>query len=235
MVGRWAGLNTRTKLREMTSDVQFELVGVELAQEDVMEFYFGSEIAPGGYAWVFPKGDGVANVGLGVRGASRPAFEYLRDFVDSMPGLRNAEVVGIVAGGVPLQGPLEKTVGDGVLLVGDAARQVDPLTGGGIYNAMHCGVIAGETLLRAVAEEDFSEAVLMEYDREWRAQVGATLIQSLQVKKILEKMTDTDLNTAARLMKDVKLMDFNLKGTGSLMQGMPVDIVQFVQSLLLKN
>lgn len=235
MVGRWAGLNTRTRLREMTSDVQFELAGVELEQEDIMDFYFSRELAPGGYAWVFPKGRGVANVGLGVRGAPETALEYLRKFIDSMRPLRNAKVIGIVAGGVPLQGPLERTVGNGVLLVGDAARQVDPLTGGGIYNAMHCGVIAGKTILKAIAKKDFGEAVLMDYEREWRSSIGTTLLQSLQIRRMHENFSDEEINAAAKLMKEMIRGEFGINGDTQLMRGMPSDILHFIHTLLLKN
>lgn len=234
-VGRWAGFNTRVKLGETTSNVQFEVVGVELDRTDMMEFYFGREIAPGGYAWVFPKGKDIANVGLGVRDSRKPALEYLQDFVASRKNLRNGRIIGVVAGGVPLQGPVEKSVSNGVLLVGDAARQADPLTGGGIYNAMHCGVIAGNILKKAIDRKDFSEGMLMEYDKAWREQIGITLVKSLQVKRILEDMGDEELNAAAKLMKNVRRDSFSIKDSSKLMQGMPVDIVQLLQTLLLKN
>lgn len=232
-VGRWAGLSTRARVRDMIACVQLELAGVELERRDVMEFYFGSKIAPGGYAWVFPKGRGVANVGLGVRNAGRNAYEYLLDFIASMESLRGGRVISVVAGGVPVQGPLEKSVAQGVLLVGDAARQLDPLTGGGIYNAMHCGVIAGRVLKKAVDKADFSEDMLMEYDRVWRRRIGCTLVKSLQVRRILDSMGDEELNAAARVMGRVKPGDFRMEE--GLMQGMPLDIGRFVYSLLLKN
>jgi digeranylgeranylglycerophospholipid reductase len=231
-VGRWAGLNTRARLRAMIACVQFELVGVELERSDIMEFYFGSKIAPGGYAWVFPKGRDVANVGLGVRWARRSAYECLLDFVASMENLREGKVISVVAGGVPVQGPLEKSVAQGVLLVGDAARQLDPLTGGGIYNAMHCGVIAGRVLKKAVDKADFSEGMLMEYDKAWRKQIGSTLVKSLQVRRILDSMSDEELNAAAKVVRNANFRDFALKDETNRF---PLDMLQFVQGLLLKN
>jgi digeranylgeranylglycerophospholipid reductase len=234
LVGRWAGLSTRSPVRELTSCAEYELVGVELERTDVMEFYFGSRVAPGGYAWVFPKGDGVANVGIGVRGANSSAIHRLREFIKNMDNLSSGTPTRLVAGGVPVGGPLERTVAQGVLLVGDAARQIDPLTGGGIYNAMHCGAIAGEVLARAVEAEDFSQGFLMEYEDRWRKELGSVLDTCLRLKKILDAMSDEDIDTAARLMGRVNI-GVRKPGEGPLHQGMSIDIMGFLQGLLLKN
>ncbi len=233
-VGRWAGLTTRSPVREMTSCVEYEMVGVDIDSPDVMEFYFGSEIAPGGYAWVFPKGGDTVNVGLGVRGGEGSAISYLREFVRGMEGLRKGRVTRLVSGGVPVQGPIEKSVAQGIVLVGDAARQIDPLTGGGLYNAMHCGVIAGEAVARAVEAKDFSEEYLRGYEKKWREEIGITLLKSLQLKRILDAMSDEDINAAARFMGRVDLGELRLE-KGPLHQGMALDIVGFLQGLLLKN
>ncbi len=231
-VGRWAGLNVQTS--EMVSNAQFEIAGTSLENPEVLEFHFGSRIAPRGYAWIFPKGKDVANVGLGVRDSADSALEYLRRFVDSKKNLHGS-VIGIVAGAVPVQGPVEKSVGNGVLLVGDAARQVDPLTGGGIYNAMRCGTIAAEVLKEAAQKNDFSEKTLLEYDRRWRATIGKVLLMSLKIKGILEKMSDEDLDAVARAMQAYKFKNIDIKDVGTIISSLPPDFVEFVQSLLNKN
>ncbi|MFQ6136285.1 MAG: NAD(P)/FAD-dependent oxidoreductase [Candidatus Hydrothermarchaeales archaeon] len=231
-VGRWAGINTRTRLDQMTSNVQFEMVGIELDAPHSMEFHFGHKVAPGGYAWVFPKGKDVANVGLGVRGVEKTALEYLNEFIESKENLRNGSVIEINTGGVPVQGPIDKSVGSGVVLVGDSARQVDPLTGGGIYNAMHCGVIAGEVIKEAIEKKDFSERFLMEYDRRWRGTIGKGLLRSLKVKNGLQKMSDEDLNLVARAMRELKLGDIDIKDISQTLFRLPPEFLQFVQSLI---
>lgn len=234
VVGRWAGVITRSPVRELTSCAEYELVGVDLDSSDVMEFHFGSRIAPGGYAWVFPKGDDIANVGLGVRGTDTSAIHYLREFIKNTENLRTGTATRLVTGGVPVQGPLEKTVSQGFLLVGDAARQVDPLTGGGIYNAMYCGVIAGEVLTRAAERQDFSEESLSEYEDKWRKELGVVLEISLRLKKILNAMSDEDIDTAARFMGRVDIGGMK-PVEGPLHQGMSIDILGFLQGLLLKD
>lgn len=232
-VGRWAGMDTRSPLSQLTANVQFEMVGVEVDPE-VLEFYFGNGVAPKGYAWVFPKGDDVANVGLGVRDYSATAFEYLQRFVASKEHLRKGGIVDMVAGGVPVEGPIKESVANGLLLVGDAARQIDPLTGGGIYNAMHCGVIAAKTIVEAIEKGDLSAAGLKGYEERWRADLGEKLLKSTRVKEALEKLSDEDFDKIARSMQGVNLGDVDIKDVTKAIFRMPPELLNFIRSLLKK-
>ena len=65
MVARWAGLDTRVPSRDMESCAQYLMTNVNVDQ-DAIYLHFGDNVAPGGYAWVFPKGGDAANIGLGV-------------------------------------------------------------------------------------------------------------------------------------------------------------------------
>lgn len=211
-IARWAGMNTALKLVDIESGVQFQMVGIDLESSSTMEFYLGSRIAPGGYAWVFPKGEDMANVGLGVLGsrAERPAIEYLRDFVDKMPGLRKGKIIEINAGGVPVGGPIKKTVKDNLLVVGDAARQVNALTGGGIDAAMRAGDIAGDVAAKAVAEGNVSEKRLNEYEKRWREQMSRKLERYLKAKNVLIGLSDEDLDRLAKALSEVKFERISL-------------------------
>lgn len=211
-VARWAGLNTYLKLDDIETGVQFQMVGVNFESPSMMEHYFGNKIAPGGYCWVFPKGEDMANVGLGVLGsrAERRPIEYLRDFVAQMPGLSKGKMIEINAGGVPVGGPLKQTVKDNLLVVGDAARQVNALTGGGIDSAMRAGDIAGEVAAKAVAEGDTSEKRLGEYEKRWRDLMGKRLERYLKAKNVLVSLTDDDLDRLAKALSDVKFDKISL-------------------------
>src|SRR5687768_11389052 len=84
MVGRWAGLDTRVPSRDMESCAQYVVSNIAF-DPDAIYLHFGDQVAPGGYAWVFPKGVGVANVGLGIvalKGGGRPAREWLHGYID---------------------------------------------------------------------------------------------------------------------------------------------------------
>lgn len=205
-IGRWVEIKTALKLEDIESGIQFQMVGVKPEDTSLMEFYFSSGIAPGGYAWFFPKGEDTANVGLGVLGsrADRRPVEYLREFVRKMPHISCGKVVEVNAGGVPVSGPLKQTVKENVMLVGDAARQVNPLTGGGIDSAMRAGTIAGEVAAKAVDEGDTSEKRLMEYEKRWREAIGKRLEKYLKGKEVLLKLTDEELDQLARTLSSVR-------------------------------
>ncbi|BDZ69828.1 hypothetical protein GCM10025861_03450 [Methanobacterium petrolearium] len=98
-VGRWANLKTGLKPGNMESCAQFEMVGVEMEQFGCIELIFGS-VAPGGYAWIFPKGDDMANVGLGVLSnrTEKTAYQHLLEFVDEYPATQNAQPVELNVG-----------------------------------------------------------------------------------------------------------------------------------------
>jgi digeranylgeranylglycerophospholipid reductase len=231
-IGRWAGISNRTRLGEMTSNVQFEMVGIEMEDPRVLEFYLGGEHAPGGYVWIFPKGRDVANVGLGIRKSKETALAYLNKFIADHENLSKGSVAGVVVGGVPVEGPMDKSVGNGVVLVGDSARHVDPLTGGGIYNAMHCGTLAAGVIKEALDAGDFSAEFLQKYHELWWKDVGEGLMRSLRVKEILEKLGDDELNQIARFMQGMKFGEIDIKEASSIVTQFPPEFAEFVQSLL---
>ena len=165
-VGRWGGIDTRLRLADIATCAEFFMSGVECNRE-YCELFFGYDIAPRGYAWVFPKGEQCANVGVGiggdVSGEYHRARDYLNAFVhDKFP---DGTVMAEMYGAVPLSGPVYETVANGLVLAGDAARHVNPLTGGGILEAMQGGKIAGEVIAKAVREHNCSKRRLREYEK----------------------------------------------------------------------
>jgi len=214
-VGRWAGINTRLQPSNISVCAEFLMCDIEL-NGDYSEFFLGSEVAPKGYAWVFPKGEDCANVGLGIGGdvsdEKHRALDYLKAFVrNKFPdGKTVAEMYGVV----PLSGPSYESVADGLILVGDAARQVNPLTGGGILYAMHAGEIAGDVIAKAVQEKDFSKKRLMEYENRWRSEFGKRLETGFKAKEFFFKLSDEDLNTLAHSLVGVKIKELS---TGALL------------------
>ena len=184
-VGRWAGLDTQLPLNDTMACAQFLLAGISL--DPTCTYYtISDEFAPGGYVWVFPKGDGKANVGLGVQ-ADLPrranAIELLTRFIEAQPNLARGYPVTLVAGNVPVALPPARIVGDGVVLIGDAARQVDPLTGGGIINAMIAGRIAAQVAVDAIAARDVSANFLSRYADEWRKTRGSKMERNYRLRE----------------------------------------------------
>lgn len=204
-VARWAGLNTATRPKDMESAAQFEMVGVEMEDNNCIEFYFGS-VAPGGYAWIFPKGDDIANVGLGVLSTEtdKSAYEHLLEFVESCPATRNAQPVELNIGGDPVGGMPKELVADSLMVVGDAAGQVNPLTGGGIISGMTGGMLAGRVAAAAVSEGDVSKKRLSEYERLCREEIGKEIDKYLKVKDYMLTLSDSELDSIAEAFQDVE-------------------------------
>jgi digeranylgeranylglycerophospholipid reductase len=208
-VGRWAGIDTTLQLQDIESCAQF-LVHDASIDGEYTEFFLGNSIAPSGYAWSFPKGEKLANIGLGMQGSRSKPGEAVRLLKELMKTrFPNGKVVEMVVGGDPCSGPIDSAIADGVMLVGDAAHQTDPLTGGGILNAMQAGIIAGEVAAKAISAGDVRRAALKEYEDRWREDIGKTIARSFQLKEFFVKLTDEDLNQliGSLAKEDITKMD----------------------------
>lgn len=203
MVGRWAGLDTRVPSRDMESCAQYVVSGIDF-DPDAFYLHFGDDVAPGGYAWVFPKGVGTANVGLGIvalKGRGRPARQWLDGYLDSYfpTGVRT----GYTVGGVIVHPTVKRTVADGVILCGDAAHMVNPLSGGGIVNAMKAGRLAAEVATDALAARDTSAARLQRYHESWMSLLGEDHLRFYRIKEALNKFDDGFYNRLARTVNGI--------------------------------
>jgi len=211
-VGRWAGIDTALKLSDIETCAQFLMTDIDF-NPDYCDFYVGNEIAPGGYVWVFPKGKHEANVGVGIlgtRSGEMKAIDFLRRFVkEKYP---DGQALELIVGGVPVSGPLERTIANGLVLVGDAARVTDPITGGGIVNAMLTGQIAGEVAAKAISNGDTSTKALSEYEDRWKSAIGGALDNSLRAKEVFTKMPDEKLDALAHSIKDVDFSELTATG-----------------------
>jgi digeranylgeranylglycerophospholipid reductase len=198
MVGRWAGLDTRVPARDMESCAQYVLEGVEF-DPDAIYLQFGDQIAPGGYAWLFPKAPGVANVGLGLvalKADGRNAREYLDAWI-ARRYPRGARA-GATVGGVIVHTTIKRTYADGVLIAGDAAHMINPLSGGGIVNAMKAGRLAGRVAAAAICAGDTGAERLSEYHAQWMALLGDDHVKYYRLKRALEDVDDRFFNALAR-------------------------------------
>jgi len=198
-VARWAGIEPQG---DIVSCIQFKVVGASL-EDCTTHIYWGKKWAPGGYAWIFPREDDQAMVGIGVRKASKSAYEYLMDFINNHPAasskLRGSTVIGINGGSVPLE-TTKKTVVGNVLVVGDAAGQVNSVNGAGIDYAIICGRMAGEVAAEAIRSED-PEKTLMKYEKMWRQNLGKEFKACLTAKRILDRMDDAQLDLFINSLK----------------------------------
>ncbi len=207
MVGKWSGLRTLNRVRDYHAGFQYEMVGVEGIEEwNWLHLYFGEDVAPKGYVWIFPKGDGVANVGIGVLAKESSwgnrAQDYLDRWIERNPDLfRNASVTEINGSGIPVSSRVPEPIADGVMLVGDAAQLVNPIHGGGIIIAMSAAQIAARVGGEALRNGDVSKAALQPYvDEYWSTGEGAVTEKLLRLRYFSENLSDKDFERLASIL-----------------------------------
>lgn len=162
---------------------------------DQVEVYLGQGIAPGLFGWWIPDGAGGARVGVAVSAGpvtARAYFDRLVEQVGRRFGKPLRSPTGFIVSGVPI-GLVPRTSAAGVLLVGDAAAQVKPLSGGGIFTGMRCAEIAADVAHAALGEGDLSAGRLRAYDDAWRAELGDEFARALYLRRVLLRLTDDDL------------------------------------------
>ncbi len=190
-VGRWMGIDTSLKLKEIAKGFQYDML-TPIGAPELLEIHIGKEVAPGGYIWIFPKGPNRANIGVGVDGDDpRTAKHYLDKFMEENE-IRGS-VLQHVSGTIPLKPPSHPVHADNMMLVGDAARFVNPMHGGGITEAMDSGRKAGEVASLAASVNDFSASSLEVYSVEL-----GKVIKELEIlerfKEVVVSMEDDELD-----------------------------------------
>ena len=173
-VAKWAGLKAITKPKHMEAGVQFEMCNAKMERNDVLEFYFGS-VAPGGYFWLFPKGDDIVNAGLAIipEMAEKSAYEYLVDAVNNCYALKDAQPVELNVGGDPV---------------------------GGLVKEMYNDNITAE----AIAAGDCSKEFLKKYADLVDEAMGHDMDKYTKACDYLWSLNDDDLNSIAKAFQDIE-------------------------------
>ncbi len=198
--GKLAGVDTTLETDLIFSCAQYLLGGIEI-QPDRVEFWVGKKLAPGGYAWVFPKGKDCANVGLGVNPTcvmGKNAKDLLDDFICKR--FSKHSKLEMMSGGVPFFSRKSILVKDNLLFVGDAARLADPLSGAGIANAILSGKIAGEVASEFI-KKNHPRNYLKEYEKKFMEKKGRYLRFYSFCRKVFLKMSDSDYDSVVLFLK----------------------------------
>ncbi|QSZ66831.1 NAD(P)/FAD-dependent oxidoreductase [Methanofollis aquaemaris] len=210
---RWCGIDTTVPVQDLMSCIQYLVTDIDI-DPVCNDFYLGNEVAPQGYLWVFAKGERCANVGIGIPASKTGPGNRAKDHLDRFMAehFPDGKIIECVFGGDPVCRPLDCTVSDGLMIIGDAARVVDPITGGGIGNAMLTGRLAVEVAAKAIATGDTSKAALMPYDEGWRnAKMGRDLERNYKVKEFFIKLSDEKMNDLADSIANIDFDEFSVK------------------------
>jgi flavin-dependent dehydrogenase len=171
-----------------------------------VEVYFDRSLAPGGFAWLVPTREGKGLAGLLTR---HQPDSYLRNFLNTLSShgkLISTEVVPRY-GIIPLR-PLPRTYADRILVVGEAAGQVKPTTGGGIYYGLLCADIAAEVLHQAFLTGDFSSSRLSAYQKQWRALLGRELQIGHWARWVYSRLSNRSIDHLFHIAAQNGIADF---------------------------
>jgi len=132
--------------------------------------------------------------------SARAYYQRLIVHLEKRFGTALGKPTAFLVSGIPI-GTVPRTFGDHVLLVGDAAAQVKPLSGGGIYTGMRCAEIAVRVLDGALRRQDVGAGALAEYDRAWRAELGEEFRKALYLRRVFTRLTDRDLDALIEALR----------------------------------
>ncbi|MEW6295520.1 MAG: NAD(P)/FAD-dependent oxidoreductase [Candidatus Diapherotrites archaeon] len=219
-IARMAGMQTTQTLYHVDSGFEYEMAGIDFGEENLIHLFFGNKIASRGYLWIFPKGKDYANVGIGIGANTQETAKYYLDaWIDSMPGLKKGSIIQVMAGGIPVGGFLEHHAVNGLIVVGDAAHQVNPIHGGGMGLAIEAGRLAAEVIKKAHEAKDFSQNFLFQFDPLWYEKRGNQLKSILKRRKMFEALSDNDFETLASSMSGEDVLKL---AEGDLMQSIAI-------------
>jgi digeranylgeranylglycerophospholipid reductase len=172
---------------------QYDMTNCHVEDESKLEIFIGHKKAPAGYIWIFPKGNQAANVGIGLKGSG--AKQLLDKFLQEHPAaFERARIERTQAAPVPVGGEIDDYVSDNMMLCGDAAGQVIPLTGAGIHTSLVAGKIAGEVAGKASKEGDTSSKRLHAYKDRFDTLWAGKISNSLKALESFERFSDEELN-----------------------------------------
>lgn len=211
---RQAGLKC-AEASMMVIGANAEVDEVRDVETDSVQVFLGRSYAPGFYAWIIPRKDGTAKVGLAAKQGNPK--ELLHRFMSKHPiaskMLKKAKVLRTTFHPIPLGGFIPKTFSNGFLAVGDAASQVKPTTGGGVILGMNCAKIAAGTALEALLADDVSASFLSAYQKRLRRNFGFDVNFMRGIRRMLDGISDAKLDslikTCVRLGLDEDLRDFS--------------------------
>lgn len=233
-----AGINTTVALADLDSCVQYLVTDIDIEPETNV-FYWSNADCPHGYIWIFAKGPRSANIGIGIPGTKSGNGHRAKDYLDRFmeKHFPNGKITELIVGGVSTCKPLESTVADNLIICGDAARFSDPFTGGGIYQALYSGRLAGEIAADAAASGDCSRKALAVYEKTWReSRMGKFLARSALIRDVFFRMDDTMLNEIIGSVPDLHLDEVTVPSVlTSMLKNNPWIVAKFPMLLLRRN
>jgi digeranylgeranylglycerophospholipid reductase len=199
--------------------------------QDELFLIMGSQFAPRGYAWSFPRGNGRVRLGVGVLhpDSEDDARGYLDSIMRDLPQLvdkfKDASPIEYHTGLFPSEGPVARFSRDGLLLAGDAAGHGSTLVGEGIRFAIYSGQMAGAVAAEAVKAQNTSAAFLERFDKQWRSRFGRDMDIAYMINKRIANYTDDQWDGALDLMRRLTPAQMALALRGDFSAGLVMGVL----------
>jgi len=174
-----------------------------LDDQDRVHVYVGQKVAPGFFAWEIPCGD-FTRVGVCVSAGHAAPSTYLKRVL-SMTDLKEEKVIASAAGVIPI-GPPSRTYAERVMIVGDAAGQAKPLSGGGIYTGIVAAGCAAETAIEALERQEFGASALSKYQARWKREIGKELDRGSTLRRVYLGLSDEKLDEIGGILSKPKVL-----------------------------
>ncbi|MDR1404853.1 MAG: NAD(P)/FAD-dependent oxidoreductase [Candidatus Methanoplasma sp.] len=169
-------------------------------RDNIMTLRIGSEYAPGFFSWEIPFGD-MMRVGLCIKaGTGSNPNEYLKKLL-RVSGIKDCDIISRYSGKIPLGGR-RRSYGDRTLLIGDAAGQVKPISGGGLYPICMAAPILRDTAEESLLTDRTSSRFLSRYEEGWKRKIGRELSRGYRIRKIYTGLSDRDLDRVSEIISD---------------------------------
>lgn len=191
-------------------------IGMELnntnLDPDFVEIFVGQNISPGFFAWIIPTNEEGTEGRIGLcisQDAPHPPVFYLSNFLknkQTSPYLKDIKINKKTGGVIPL-GPLKRTYSSNVLLVGDAAAQVKPTSGGGLYTGLLCAQHCADVATDALDKNNFNSRFLKLYHARWSANIGRELSIGIKLRRIFKKLNDKQIDKYVRFFQNLEIMN----------------------------
>lgn len=173
--------------------------GEKRFKNDFVDLYVDSKISPG-FFWAIPLSETTARVGLFADANYQNLTNYLHELISKRPELRGSTILKKYYGIIPKQDPNKSLVKERVILLGDAASQVKPTTGGGLIMGFTSAEIASKVTKQALEAEDI--ATLENYPKSYHDKFKKELKVQLMVHKVFKSLSNSDLDYMFRKLKE---------------------------------
>jgi geranylgeranyl reductase family protein len=189
-----------------------------------------ASISPG-FIWMIPLSESTARVGLFGDYDYQVMVKILKDYLDGNSDYNGYKILKKYHGMIPVYNPKKKILENNVILLGDAASQVKPTTGGGLIMGFKCAQIAADVAERALINDDIK--ILKDYESLYHKNFKNELKSQLMVQKIFKSLSDDDLDFMFLKLKEEGAEDL-ISRYGEMDDQSPLIKEMFKRGLLFK-